>query len=120
MLGWLVFGLIVGALAKFLMPGKDPGGCIITALLGVAGSLLGGLLGKAVGGSGDPAGWIGSVIGTILLLILYRYRVKALDGNRRRTSALRPPLKTRSAFCFKLRNLEFTSPSLPASARGRP
>ncbi len=72
-IGWLLFGLIVGAIAKFLMPGRDPGGWIVTILLGIAGSFIGGFLAKTLmGGSGQAAGWIGSIIGAILLLFVYR------------------------------------------------
>ncbi len=73
-LGWIVFGLIVGVIAKLLMPGRDPGGMIVTVLLGVAGALVGGFLGRAVGlyGTGDPAGMFMSVIGAVLLLFAYR------------------------------------------------
>jgi uncharacterized membrane protein YeaQ/YmgE (transglycosylase-associated protein family) len=70
----LIIGLIIGAVAKFLMPGKDPGGIIITMLLGVAGSLVATYLGQAIGWyrPGDPAGFIASVIGAMLLLFIYR------------------------------------------------
>jgi uncharacterized membrane protein YeaQ/YmgE (transglycosylase-associated protein family) len=70
----IIFGLVVGALAKLIMPGKDPGGIIVTILLGVAGSLLGGFLANSMGmGGGDQyAGLIGSVIGAIILLAIYR------------------------------------------------
>ena len=70
----LIIGLIVGAIAKLIMPGKDPGGIIVTILLGIAGAFLAGFLGRALGwyGEGDPAGFIASVIGAIILLILYR------------------------------------------------
>ena len=73
-IGWMVFGLIVGALAKFLMPGDDPGGWVITMLLGIAGALTGGWLGHAVGwyGPNESAGWLMSIAGAIVLLILYR------------------------------------------------
>ncbi len=73
-LGWVVIGLLAGGLAKLLMPGKDPGGCIITILLGVAGALLAGFLGRAVGwyGPGDGAGFIAAVIGAFVILFLYR------------------------------------------------
>jgi uncharacterized membrane protein YeaQ/YmgE (transglycosylase-associated protein family) len=72
-LGWILFGLIVGIVAKLLMPGRDPGGFIITALLGVAGALLGGFVGRALGlyGPNESAGFIMSVIGALLLLFLY-------------------------------------------------
>jgi uncharacterized membrane protein YeaQ/YmgE (transglycosylase-associated protein family) len=73
-LGLILFGLIVGVVAKLLMPGRDPGGFIITALLGVAGALLGGFIGRAMGlyGPNDPAGFFMAVIGSIVLLALYR------------------------------------------------
>ena len=73
-IGWIIFGLIVGIVAKFLMPGRDPGGFIITILLGIAGALLGGYLGRALGlyGEGDPVGFIMAVVGSIILLLLYR------------------------------------------------
>ena len=72
---WMCFiGLIAGALAKMIMPGKDPGGIIITILLGIAGSFVGGMLGRAFGlyQEGEAAGLILSVVGAILLLIVYR------------------------------------------------
>ncbi|MEO8703319.1 MAG: GlsB/YeaQ/YmgE family stress response membrane protein [Kofleriaceae bacterium] len=70
----LVIGLIVGALAKFVMPGKDPGGIIITILLGVAGSFIAGMLGHALGWYevGDGPGIIASIIGALILLAGYR------------------------------------------------
>ena len=70
----LVVGLIVGALAKFIMPGKDPGGIFITIILGIAGALLAKFLGQALGlyAEGETAGLIGAVIGAILLLWIYR------------------------------------------------
>ena len=70
----MIIGLIVGALAKLIMPGRDPGGIIVTMLLGIAGSLVGGLLGRLVGlyGPGQGAGFIISTLGAILLLALYR------------------------------------------------
>jgi len=73
-IGWIVFGLIVGAIAKLLMPGRDPGGWIVTILLGIAGALVGGFLGRAVGwyGSNDAAGFLMSLLGAIVLLALYR------------------------------------------------
>lgn len=71
---WMVlFGLVAGGIAKLLMPGRDPGGWIVTALLGIAGSVVGGYLFTVVGlSSGGPAGLIGSVIGAMLLLGAYR------------------------------------------------
>jgi uncharacterized membrane protein YeaQ/YmgE (transglycosylase-associated protein family) len=73
-IGWILFGLIVGALAKLLMPGKDPGGIIVTILLGIVGSVLGGYLGQALGlyAPGQPAGFIVATIGAILVLFIYR------------------------------------------------
>jgi uncharacterized membrane protein YeaQ/YmgE (transglycosylase-associated protein family) len=70
----LIIGLIVGAVAKLIMPGRDPGGFIVTILLGIAGAVVAGFLGRAVGWyqEGEPAGFIASVIGAILLLIVYR------------------------------------------------
>ncbi len=70
----LLIGLLVGIVAKLLMPGKDPGGFIITTLLGIAGSFVAYLIGRAAGwyAEGEPAGFISSVIGAILLLVLYR------------------------------------------------
>jgi uncharacterized membrane protein YeaQ/YmgE (transglycosylase-associated protein family) len=73
-LGWIVFGLIVGIIAKLLMPGRDPGGFIITILLGIAGAVTGGYLGRALGwyGPNQGAGFFMSLIGAIVLLALYR------------------------------------------------
>ena len=73
-LGTLVIGLVIGVIAKLLMPGKDPGGCIITMLLGIAGAFVAGYLGRAMGWylPGQPAGFIASVIGAMLLLLIYR------------------------------------------------
>jgi uncharacterized membrane protein YeaQ/YmgE (transglycosylase-associated protein family) len=73
-LGWIFFGLIVGIVAKLMMPGRDPGGFIVTMLLGIAGALLGGSLGRALGfyGPNQAAGFLMSVVGAILLLFLYR------------------------------------------------
>jgi uncharacterized membrane protein YeaQ/YmgE (transglycosylase-associated protein family) len=70
----LIIGLVVGALAKLIMPGKDPGGIIVTMLLGVAGAFLGGWIGRAVGlyQEGQGAGFIMSLIGAIILLAIYR------------------------------------------------
>ena len=80
-IAWIIFGLIVGALAKFLMPGKDPGGFIVTILIGIAGSFLGGFLGGliGIGGAGvfDIWGILVSTGGAILLLIIYRLVMKA-------------------------------------------
>ena len=73
-IGWILFGLIVGVVAKLLMPGRDPGGMIVTILLGIGGALVGGFIGRALGwyGEGDPVGFIMAVIGAILVLFAYR------------------------------------------------
>jgi uncharacterized membrane protein YeaQ/YmgE (transglycosylase-associated protein family) len=80
-LGWIVFGLIVGAVAKLIMPGNDPGGIIVTMLLGIVGAVVGGWLGRAMGlyGPEDPAGFLMSLVGAIALLAIYR----ATAGRRR-------------------------------------
>jgi uncharacterized membrane protein YeaQ/YmgE (transglycosylase-associated protein family) len=72
-IGQLIFGLIVGIIAKLLMPGRDPGGFIVTALLGMAGAVVGTYIGRALwGGANYTAGWITAIVGTMLLLLLYR------------------------------------------------
>ena len=73
-LSWIVFGLVVGIIAKLVTPGKDPGGIIITMLLGIAGALLGGFIGRAMGfyGPTETASWLMSIAGAILLLVIYR------------------------------------------------
>jgi uncharacterized membrane protein YeaQ/YmgE (transglycosylase-associated protein family) len=72
--GWILFGLAVGIVAKFLMPGRDPGGFFITALLGIVGALVGGFLGRLLGwyGDGDPVGFVMAVVGSLVLLAAYR------------------------------------------------
>jgi len=77
LIGWIIFGAIAGAIAKLLMPGKDPGGFIVTMLLGIAGAVLGGFIGRALWGSTGVNDWsIGSfalaIVGAILLLVIYR------------------------------------------------
>lgn len=74
----IFIGLIVGAIAKFLMPGRDPGGWIVTILIGLAGSFIGTYLGQTLGlyRAGEPAGFIGSIVGAMILLLLYRLVVK--------------------------------------------
>ncbi|WP_207481485.1 GlsB/YeaQ/YmgE family stress response membrane protein [Arenibaculum pallidiluteum] len=73
-IGTLIIGLIAGALAKLIMPGRDPGGIIVTMLLGVAGAFVATYLGQAIGWyrAGDGAGFIGAVVGAIILLVIYR------------------------------------------------
>ena len=77
----LVIGLIVGAIAKLIVPGRDPGGWIVTILLGIAGALVGTWVGRMLGmyQSGESAGWIASIVGAVLLLLLYR----AIAGRKR-------------------------------------
>ncbi|MBK7074965.1 MAG: GlsB/YeaQ/YmgE family stress response membrane protein [Myxococcales bacterium] len=79
----LVIGLIIGAIAKLLMPGSDPGGFIITALIGVAGSMVAGMIGRSAGWyrPGEPAGFIAAVIGAVALLAVYRAVI--VRGNTR-------------------------------------
>lgn len=71
---WIVFGFIVGVVAKLLMPGRDPGGFVVTILLGIAGAFVGGFIGRAMGfyGPNDSAGWLMSICGAVVLLLLYR------------------------------------------------
>ena len=77
-LSWILFGLVIGIIAKLLMPGRDPGGFIVTILLGVAGALLGGFLGRTMGfyGENEGAGWLMSILGAVILLALYRMLVR--------------------------------------------
>jgi uncharacterized membrane protein YeaQ/YmgE (transglycosylase-associated protein family) len=72
--GWVVFGLIVGIIAKFLLPGKDPGGFFVTILIGIAGAVLGGYIGQAMGwyAAGETAGFLMSIGGALILLIVNR------------------------------------------------
>jgi uncharacterized membrane protein YeaQ/YmgE (transglycosylase-associated protein family) len=81
----LLVGLVVGALAKLVMPGRDPGGIIVTMLLGVAGALVAGFIGRSVGwyGEGEAAGFIASLIGAVLLLVIYRAIVGRRGGTTR-------------------------------------
>jgi uncharacterized membrane protein YeaQ/YmgE (transglycosylase-associated protein family) len=74
LLGWMLFGLIVGALAKLIMPGRDPGGIVVTMLVGIVGAVLAGFLGRAIGWyqAGEPAGFVMATLGAILLLFIYR------------------------------------------------
>jgi uncharacterized membrane protein YeaQ/YmgE (transglycosylase-associated protein family) len=74
LLGWILFGLIVGVIAKLLMPGRDPGGFIITILLGIVGAVLGGWLGRVLGlyAPDEPAGFFMALLGAIILLGAYR------------------------------------------------
>ncbi|WP_225802705.1 GlsB/YeaQ/YmgE family stress response membrane protein [Streptomyces sp. NK15101] len=77
-IGWILLGLLAGIIAKALMPGRDPGGCIVTILIGIAGALLGGWLGKvifdveSVDGFFELSTWIAAIVGSLILLIIYR------------------------------------------------
>ncbi len=73
-LGWILIGLVAGVLGKLLTPGRDPGGCIVTILLGIAGALLAGFIGQALDfyRPGQSAGWFAATLGAIAILILYR------------------------------------------------
>jgi uncharacterized membrane protein YeaQ/YmgE (transglycosylase-associated protein family) len=84
-LGVVIAGFIIGALAKLVMPGRDPGGFIVTTLLGIVGTLVGWWIGRALGfyGPQDPAGWIMSILGAIVLLSIYRF---AIAGGRTRAT----------------------------------
>ena len=76
--GWILIGLVAGVLGKMIMPGKDPGGFIVTTLLGIAGALVGGFIGRAVGlyGPEDPAGFVMALLGAVILLALYRMAIR--------------------------------------------
>ena len=73
-IAWIIIGGLAGAIAKLLMPGKDPGGCIITVLLGIAGALVAGWLGHAVGwySESEGAGFVAAIVGAFILLLIYR------------------------------------------------
>ena len=77
-IGWIFFGLVVGIVGKFLTPGRDPGGFILTIVLGIAGALIGGFLGQSLGfyREGEPVGFIMAVVGSVILLLLYRMFTK--------------------------------------------
>jgi uncharacterized membrane protein YeaQ/YmgE (transglycosylase-associated protein family) len=83
-IGWIIFGLIIGALAKFVMPGRDPGGCLVTILLGIAGALVGGFIGRSLGlyRPAEPAGLVMATFGAVVLLAIYRLMVgRGRPGN---------------------------------------
>lgn len=73
-LGWIIIGALAGGLAKLIMPGRDPGGCIVTILLGISGALLAGFVGNAIGwySQGQAGGFIAAVLGAIVILVIYR------------------------------------------------
>ena len=86
-LGWIVFGLIVGAIAKLVMPGRDAGGILVTMGLGIAGALVGGFIGRLLGWyqPGEPAGFIMATFGAVLLLFIYRRFSAPKRGQRSST-----------------------------------
>jgi uncharacterized membrane protein YeaQ/YmgE (transglycosylase-associated protein family) len=73
-IAWIIIGGLAGGIAKLLMPGRDPGGCIVTVLLGIAGALLAGFIGQSVGWyrQGEGAGFLAAIVGAVLLLLIYR------------------------------------------------
>jgi len=73
-LGWILFGLVVGLVAKLVMPGQDPGGIVMTTGLGIVGAILGGFLGRLLGlyQAGEGAGYIMATLGAVLILFVYR------------------------------------------------
>jgi uncharacterized membrane protein YeaQ/YmgE (transglycosylase-associated protein family) len=77
-IGWILVGLIAGAIAKLLMPGRDPGGCIVTILIGIAGAVLAGFVGQSVGWyrPGQGAGFIAAIVGAFVILLVYRLIMK--------------------------------------------
>ena len=77
-IGWILIGLLAGSIAKLLMPGRDPGGCIVTILLGIAGALLAGYLGHAIGWyrEGQAAGFLAAIVGSFLILLIYRLAIR--------------------------------------------
>ncbi|MCM8558480.1 GlsB/YeaQ/YmgE family stress response membrane protein [Sphingomicrobium sediminis] len=77
-LAWIIIGLVAGGIAKLIMPGKDPGGCLVTMILGIAGAVVAGFLGRAVGfyDAGEGASWIGAIVGALIILFIYRMVVK--------------------------------------------
>jgi len=78
-LGWIIFGLVVGAIAKLVMPGRDPGGIFVTIIIGIVGAMLGGWLGRVMGlyGPDQPAGFFMALLGSIILLAIYRFTIGA-------------------------------------------
>lgn len=75
LLGWIIIGLLAGAIAKLVMPGRDPGGCVVTILLGIAGALLAGFVGRLMGfySPGQRAGFIAAIVGSVAVLAIYRW-----------------------------------------------
>lgn len=83
-IGWLLFGLVVGAIARLLVPGRDPMGWLGTILLGILGSLAGAFLARALFGDENGVGWFGSIVGAVLLLLVWRAVVERRSGAGRR------------------------------------
>jgi uncharacterized membrane protein YeaQ/YmgE (transglycosylase-associated protein family) len=75
---WIIIGGLAGAIAKFLMPGKDPGGCIVTVILGILGAVLAGFIGQQLGltSTSNGAGFIGAIVGAFVILLIYRLIVR--------------------------------------------
>ena len=88
-LSWILFGLIAGAIAKFIAPGRDPGGILVTIVIGVVGGLLGGWLGTLFGGSGvtgfNLMSFVWAVVGSLILLFVYRMVFHSHSGGGART-----------------------------------
>jgi uncharacterized membrane protein YeaQ/YmgE (transglycosylase-associated protein family) len=91
-IGWVLLGLLAGALAKMLLPGDDPGGFIVTTIIGIVGALIGGAVAKALG-FGDPideffdfSTWLGAIVGAIVLLLIYRALTGGMSRSRGRTA----------------------------------
>jgi uncharacterized membrane protein YeaQ/YmgE (transglycosylase-associated protein family) len=91
-IGWIILGLLAGLIAKAILPGDDPGGIILTAVIGIVGAFIGGFIAKALG-FGDPideffdfSTWLGAIIGSIVLLLIYRAIVGATGRGRGRTA----------------------------------
>src|SRR4029450_1078119 len=127
----LIIGLVVGAIAKLLMPGRDPGGCIITVLLGIAGALIAGWIGHAVGwdNPGEGAGFVGAIVGAFLLLLIYRLiagrrgrNPKAVQRPDMGPSSPSPPCNDRGDRTMKsamLAALMLGAAALPAAAQAQ-
>jgi uncharacterized membrane protein YeaQ/YmgE (transglycosylase-associated protein family) len=83
-IGWIVFGLVVGASAKLVMPGKDPGGIVVTSLIGIIGALLGGVVGRSLNlyGPNEPAGFVMAFLGAVVLLAAYRMMTGSRTSTR--------------------------------------
>ncbi|HEX7781300.1 MAG TPA: GlsB/YeaQ/YmgE family stress response membrane protein [Sphingobium sp.] len=78
LMGWIFLGLAAGVIAKLIMPGRDPGGCVVTILLGIAGALLAGYIGRVAGfyQEGESAGFIAAILGSVAILLAYRLLIR--------------------------------------------